>query len=121
MPASMMIALVASRPNVTGRRMLMPASGPMPGSMPTRVPTTQPRNAYSSTSGRNATENPSIRLSMVASTGLVPERHGRQRRLQERAEQQVGADGDADADRERTPETAALDEKQQDEQQQRDA
>ena len=31
MPASITIALVASSPKVTGSRMLMPASGPMPG------------------------------------------------------------------------------------------
>src|SRR5215207_1776472 len=121
MPASMMIALVASRPNVTGKRMLMPARGPMPGSIPTSVPTTQPRNAYSRTSGRNATEKPSSRLSMVASTGLVPERHGRQRGFQQCAEQQIGADGDADADGQSTPEGAALDEIQEHKQQQRDA
>ena len=46
MPASITIALVASRPKVTGSRMLMPASGPMPGSTPTSVPTRQPRKAY---------------------------------------------------------------------------
>ncbi len=45
MPASMTMALVASSPNVTGSRMEMPASGPMPGSMPTSVPTRQPRKA----------------------------------------------------------------------------
>ena len=32
----------------------------MPGSMPTSVPTTQPRNANHSTSGRSATEKPSM-------------------------------------------------------------
>ena len=46
MPASITIALVASRPKVSGSRMLMPASGPMPGSTPTSVPTRQPRKAY---------------------------------------------------------------------------
>ncbi len=63
MPASITIALVASSPKVSGSRMLMPASGPMPGSIPTSVPTRQPRNAYHRTSGRSATENPSSRLS----------------------------------------------------------
>ena len=52
MPASITIALVASSPKVSGSRMLMPASGPMPGSMPTSVPTRQPMKAYHSTSGR---------------------------------------------------------------------
>ncbi len=73
MPASITIALVASRPNVTGSRMLMPDNGPMPGSTPTSVPTTQPRKPYHSTSGRSATEKPSIRLSMV-STAQNPSR-----------------------------------------------
>ncbi len=63
MPASITIALVASRPKVSGSRIEMPASGPMPGSMPTSVPTRHPRNANHSTSGRNATEKPSSRLS----------------------------------------------------------
>jgi len=66
MPASITIALVASSPNVTGSRMLIPDSGPMPGSTPTSVPTRQPRKPYHSTSGRSATENPSIRLSKVS-------------------------------------------------------
>src|SRR6185436_11011669 len=66
MPASMTIARVASRPKVTGSRIEMPASGPMPGSMPTRVPTRQPRKAYSSTCGWKATENPSARLSSTS-------------------------------------------------------
>ena len=65
MPASMMIALVASRPKVIGSRMLMPDNGPIPGSTPTSVPTRQPRKPYHSTSGRSATEKPSIRLSKV--------------------------------------------------------
>ena len=70
MPASITIALVASRPNVTGNRMLMPDKGPIPGSTPTSVPTTQPRKPYHSTSGRSATEKPSIRLSRVLSTAF---------------------------------------------------
>ena len=68
MPASITIALVASSPKVSGNRIEMPASGPMPGSMPTSVPTTHPRNANHSTSGRSATEKPSRRLSKTAST-----------------------------------------------------
>ena len=55
---------------MTGSRMLMPASGPMPGSMPTSVPTRQPRNAYHSTSGRNATEKPSTSESKMVSTAV---------------------------------------------------
>ena len=44
-PASITMALVASRPKVTGSNMEMPASGPIPGSIPTSVPTKQPRKA----------------------------------------------------------------------------
>ena len=65
MPASITIALVASSPKVIGSRIEMPASGPMPGSTPTSVPTRQPRNAYHSTAGCNATEKPSQSLSRV--------------------------------------------------------
>ena len=51
MPASMMIACVALSPKVTGSRIEMPESGPMPGSTPTSVPTRQPRNAYQRLAG----------------------------------------------------------------------
>src|SRR5437016_4536183 len=65
MPASITIALVAFSPNVIGSRIEMPASGPMPGNTPTSVPTRQPRNAYHSTAGCNATEKPSQSESRV--------------------------------------------------------
>ncbi len=52
------MARVASSPNVTGRRRLIPASGPTPGSTPTRVPTTQPTKPYQSTPGDSATLKP---------------------------------------------------------------
>ncbi len=58
MPASMMMACVALSPKVTGSRIEMPASGPIPGSTPTSVPTTQPRNAYHALCGSKATEKP---------------------------------------------------------------
>ena len=58
MPASMMMACVALSPNVTGSRIEMPASGPMPGSTPTSVPTRQPRKAYHKLLGSKATEKP---------------------------------------------------------------
>src|SRR5215470_20066406 len=109
MPASITIALVASSPNVTGSRMLMPASGPMPGSMPTRVPTRQPRKAYSSTSGRNATEKPSSRLSRVASTLEESNGAGRHRRLEQRAEQEIREQRGANTEGERTQGRLALD------------
>src|SRR5215510_7067832 len=109
MPASMTIALVASRPKVAGSRMLMPASGPMPGSMPTSVPTMQPMKAYHSTSGRNATEKPSSRLSRVASTASEPEQAAFERRLQRLAEQPVGEQRQSDAVGESRQDAASLD------------
>src|ERR1700730_5227343 len=96
MPASITIALVASSPNVTGNRMLMPDKGPMPGNTPTRVPTRQPRKPYHNTSGRNATENPSIRLSRV-STVLESQNSLLERRLEHDGEKPVGDEADADA------------------------
>src|SRR5204862_7484075 len=98
--------------------MLMPASGPMPGSMPTSVPTRQPRNAYHSTSGRNAMEKPSSRLSTVAST-LKPEQAARQRRFEQGPEQQVGGERHADAEEGGAHEALPLDRDQEAEQQQR--
>src|SRR3954468_12833193 len=71
--------------------MLIPASGPIPGSMPTSVPVTQPRNAYHNTSGRNATEKPSSRLSKVASTAPLKSKQAvRERRFEQRPEQEIG-------------------------------
>ena len=55
MPASITTDLVVSSPNVAGKRMLIPESGPMPGNTPTTVPTRQPRNAYHKTPGASAT------------------------------------------------------------------
>src|SRR6266478_2031239 len=100
MPASITIAFVAFSPKVIGSRMLMPESGPMPGSTPTSVPTRQPRNPYHSTSGRSATENPSIRLSKV-SNGENPILKSQdamlQRRFQHDGEQRIGDEADAEA------------------------
>ena len=74
MPASITIALVASSPKVSGSRIEMPASGPMPGSMPTSVPTRQPTKANHSTSGRSATEKPSIETVDDGSHGQIQNR-----------------------------------------------
>src|SRR2546421_10455296 len=96
MPASITIALVAFRPKVIGSRIEMPASGPMPGSTPTRVPTRQPRNAYHSTAGCSATENPSQSESRV-----VPMSETQypclERRFQRGAEDPPGHHREADA------------------------
>src|SRR5262252_8005809 len=96
MPASITIALVASSPNVTGSRMLMPDKGPMPGNTPTSVPTRQPRKPYHSTSGRNATENPSIRLSRV-STVSESQNALLERRFEHDREKPVGEEADTNA------------------------
>src|ERR1700716_2405631 len=98
--------------------MLTPASGPMPGSMPTSVPVTQPRNAYHSTSGRNATEKPRRRLSKVASTRLEPDQAARERRFEQRREQEIREHGHTDAEGGRREEGPALDREQQAEEQQ---
>src|SRR6476660_3799610 len=91
MPASMMIACVALSPKVTGSRIEMPASGPMPGSTPTRVPTRQPRNAYQRLDGSNATEKPCNRLMTVSSTWVLKsERAGVEWGLQHVHERDVG-------------------------------
>src|SRR5690348_5938220 len=99
MPASMMIACVAFSPNVTGSRMEIPASGPMPGSTPTRVPTRQPRKAYQALLGSSATEKPWARLTRVVSTRarLDAQHAGVERGLQHINEQRVSDDDHADA------------------------
>src|SRR5512143_2900180 len=97
MPASMMMACVAFSPNVTGNRMEMPASGPMPGRTPTNVPTRQPMNAYHALAGARATEKPCARLRRVVSTMILEsERTGLQRRLQHVNEENISDHDDAD-------------------------
>src|SRR6186997_893326 len=118
MPASITIALVASSPKVMGRRMEMPASGPMPGRTPTRVPTRQPRNAYHSTLGASATEKPSQRLSKVTPTSETQYALF-ERRLERLAEQPIGHDGEPDRVCRRIVQRLALDDHQQHEYQQR--
>src|SRR3984957_4701431 len=119
MPASIKIALVASSPKVTGSRMLIPDSGPMPGSTPTSVPTRQPRKPYHSTSGRSATEKPSIRLSRVEpSTALETEQALLERRLERHREQGIGRKRHAEAEGRGGEEIASF-ERDQREQQER--
>src|ERR1700740_2797430 len=97
MPASMITACVALRPKVTGRRMLMPDSGPMPGSTPTSVPTRQPRKAYQRLSGWKATAKPCARLMSVLSTTEILEADVRQGRLESVDEADIGERNDRDA------------------------
>ena len=89
MPASMMMACVALSPKVTGSRIEMPASGPMPGSTPTSVPTRQPRNAYQRLYGCKATEKPSSEAVQGGFHGAIlkAERAGFERRLEHVDEQ----------------------------------
>src|SRR6266850_1079199 len=119
MPASITIALVASRPKVIGSRIDMPASGPMPGSTPTSVPTRQPRNAYHSTAGCNATEKPSQSESRVTPTVSEPQNALLKRSLERLAEQPPGGDRETDAVGGGMQHRAALDHDQQREHQQR--
>src|SRR5215471_15330422 len=95
MPASITIALVAFSPKVIGSRIEMPASGPMPGSTPTSVPTRQPRNAYHSTAGCNATEKPS----QSESNAFISKAQdaGFERRLERGAEHPPGDAGQTNA------------------------
>src|ERR1700749_1527870 len=111
MRASMITACVALRPNVTGSRIEMPDSGPMPGSTPTSVPTRQPRNAYQRLSNWSATANPCIKLcSVLLSTGvpLESERAGDERRLERVLERHIGEADHAEAVERRRHERAAL-------------
>src|SRR5581483_3142962 len=116
MPASMITACVALSPKVTGSRMLIPESGPMPGSTPTSVPTRQPRNAYQRLAGASATPNPCTRLMRVLSIRvevLEAERAGGHLQLQTVDEADIGdADGD-DAVERRVQHVLALDDEQE--------
>src|SRR5262249_52194239 len=134
MPASITIALVASSPKVSGSRIEIPASGPMPGNTPTSVPTRQPRNAYHSTAGCSATVKPSqsaskfmlfLRRAPGRKSGLPlfggsePEYPLFERRLQRLAEYPPCDDGQADTIGRRIVQRLALDHGQQHEHEQR--
>src|SRR5687768_10906871 len=114
MPASMMMASVALRPKVIGKRMLMPDSGPMPGSTPTRVPMRQPIKAYQRLLGCSATEKPCKRLTKVPSMqSLEPEPSGGQRRFENEMENDKGEGGHKDAVEERGKDVPSLNQQQQ--------
>src|SRR5262245_54398928 len=120
--------------------MLMPVSGPIPGRTPTTVPTRHPRNAYHSTSGCSATENPSSKLSIVpirrsiedlcgarppyhtGSAALEPQELQDalvEWRLQRAREEEVGRENNCDAIEPSRKRMAALGPEDQGEQQQR--
>src|ERR1700693_2990283 len=116
MPASMITAWVALSPKVTGSRIEMPDSGPMPGSTPTRVPTRQPRKAYQRLSGWKAMANPCAKLMKVlVSTKCALEAEGkfRQWRLEPPREGDVGEQDDRNAIGAGTQRIAPLDHDQQ--------
>src|SRR6266436_5787387 len=87
--------------------MLIPDNGPMPGNTPTSVPTRQPRKPYHSTSGRSATENPSIRLSRV-SKALESQYPLLERRFEHQGEKPISEQAGADTVRRGCEEVAAL-------------
>src|SRR6185295_2737543 len=111
MPASITIAFVASSPKVIGKRIEMPASGPMPGSTPTSVPTRQPMNAYHSTAGCSATEKP--RPSDWMASKLKAQYSGFKRRLECRPEHPPGDHREPDAIGGGAQQVLALDNRQQ--------
>src|ERR1700692_3935211 len=113
MPASMITACVALSPKVTGSRIEMPDSGPMPGNTPTNVPTRQPRNAYQRLSGWKAMAKPCARLSRVVSTSAILEAEFRKRRFQAVDERDVGKRDDRERINGGAKRIAPLDDHQQ--------
>src|SRR5437868_1414823 len=113
MPASMITACVAFRPKVTGNRIEMPDSGPMPGRTPTSVPTRQPMNAYQRLSGAKATEKPCSRLMSVLSMMRGLEGACGKRRLQQEGKADVSDTNDADAVDSRTQRVLPFDDDEQ--------
>ena len=69
-PPSIRMAATGFMPNVSGNRIEMVASGPMPGSTPTMLPTSTPTKHHIKLCGSSATPKPYQRLSSeVAITG----------------------------------------------------
>ena len=60
-----MMAGVGPSENVTGSRMAVPATGPMPGSTPTSMPSTQPISANRRFAGSSAVAKPCSRSSKL--------------------------------------------------------
>src|SRR4029077_13456679 len=114
----MMIAWVALRPKVTGKRMDMPASGPLPGSTPTSVPTRPTRNAYQTFARCSAAGKSRYMLWRVVSTILESERACFERRLEDVDKQNISRHDDSEAVNSRGQEWASLDDREQRENQQ---
>src|SRR3972149_1776823 len=97
MAASMMIAGVGGRKDVSGRRIAIPEVGPIPGSTPTRVPRTDPISAKKRFCGVRACPKPWNRKPSVSTS--------RERHAEPAFEDDVAPDGDrpAEPDRHRPP------------------
>src|SRR5882757_9619802 len=113
MPASMITACVALSPKVTGSRIEMPDSGPMPGNTPTNVPTRQPRKAYQRLSGWKAMAKPCARLRRVVSTNAILEAELWKRRFQAVDERDISKRDDRDRINGRAQRLSPLDHQQQ--------
>src|SRR5918998_5350311 len=115
MPASMMIAVTGSSPNVIGSRIAIVAAGPRPGSTPISMPMTTPMRQNSRLVGSSTTLKPST--TGVRST-VSPSEHVRDRDREQPDEDDVegGRRGEARDDRE--PPRLAAEELQPDEHQQ---
>src|SRR5262245_26989769 len=97
----MMNALVGSSVNVTGSSTATVSAGPMPGSTPMAVPNVVPTSAQPRWCSAKALAKPSLSARRVSSTSHAAFRNSEpalqraagQRKLQETAEEHVGADG----------------------------
>src|SRR3990172_6207017 len=93
MAASMMIAGVGGRKDVSGRRIAIPEVGPIPGSTPTRVPRTDPISAKKRFCGVRACPKPWNRKPSVSTS--------RERHAEPAFEDDVAPDGDRPAEPDR--------------------
>jgi hypothetical protein len=80
MPESIMMAVVAEIPYVTGKRIDIVATGPSPGRTPIRVPMKTPMKQKKRLLGSQATLKPVMRLPIKSITEylLEPKNPGRQ-------------------------------------------
>src|SRR5947208_3627068 len=92
-------------PKVSGSRIEMVASGPMPGSTPTMLPTSTPTKHQSRLCGSSATPKPyqrSVSACWIMAAPSGPKRtENRERNLQHIGKQQAAEEGDAKRQQER--------------------
>src|SRR5215813_6746843 len=94
-PPSIRMAPTGFIPNVSGSKIEMVASGPMPGSTPTMLPTSTPTKHHMMFCGSKATPKPYQRsVRAVASISQAPTER-REGHLQHIGEQQGAGDRDA--------------------------